>query len=449
MSSVYLLAFSLFFSPHRSTGYEFDFLSTVTDEQLLACYAWAAQASPETADVVEGASFSQYGIGCARPGPSHFIHRYYQQTCSSILERRKTMAPVLIRFIENEWSTPPEKGKKNLLPDLLSMLHVMYDLQAVPLLLKILEQPSRVPGGRDHELCQRILAKLTHLCFNELYSQPFMSNIETNDCVPHPQLQSSDPKTIARYYREWMATEGMDSAQWLNSVRSYARGNLQGTDLTRQYHSAIFLSHPDRDDQPAETLKWLAAKVDTYRKNPTRESRTQVSWLLIMTKYGTQAEPYIDRFIKEYYLNDGRSGSLGFMEIGGNVAMEFVLQEIANPMFPQNEANKGRYVNEMSKLERAFDRWAGIPFDSVKQRIDWWNKNKRIDVETRLRQHLPALAEMADQPDKMVATSLLHLIVPESVSARQGSAFKYSNWIKERQSKLQYQPRYGTFRLAP
>lgn len=252
---------------------------------------------------------------------------------------------------------------------------------------------------------------------------------------------------IASYYRDWLRTEGKDPSQWLNVARKYARLCLQG-DESRQYPAALFLSQAENDDRPAETLQWLAATADAYRMRP-RPYMSHMPWLVIMTKYGTLAQDYTDRFIKEYNMTEGKSGALGFMQIGGDAVMGFAILEMTNPTFPVRVANEIKYINNMNTLERAFDRWAGIPFDSVQQRFDWWKKNKGIDVETRLRQHLPALAEMADQPNNFYATSLMHIIVPETLTARHASNFKFSKWVTEHQKKLQYQPRYGTFRMVP
>jgi hypothetical protein len=448
MLNLQLLALFLLFNPPRHIPVEFPALQTKGDAELLKCYAWAAQISSGTKTIVGSENIRPLGIGCIGQGTSdNLFHHYYLQARTTISQRHQSIVPELVEFIDQEYSLP-EARKKNLLPDLLCLLRDTKDVRAVPLLLKILEQPSRVPDGSDHLLCKRQLAALTCLSFSrDQNPQHYATQLSDYSCVPHPKLQSNNPATIASYYRDWLRTEGKDSSQWLNVARKNARLCLQG-DESRQYQAALFLSYAENDDRPAETLQWLAATADAYRMRPTPQM-SHLPWLVLMTRYGTLAQGYTDRFIKEFHMTEGKSGALGFMQIGGDAVMRFAIMEMATPTFTDRAVNEVRYINNMNTLERVFDRWAGIPFDSVQQRIDWWNKNKIMDVETRLRHHLPALAEMADQPNNFYAISYMHIIVPETLAVRQEAPFKYSWWVTENQKKLRYQPRYGTFRLVP
>lgn len=445
---------------------------------------------------------------------------------AEIVRRGARMAPSLNVLLRQELTrhrlapTPPGSGIGNwYAPDLINLLAQIRTPEAAEALLKALDgtdETDKHEGRYYRADALRALERLT-------YCSPFGPGASADQAVSQLGHFDTDEGGLqaAQFYRAWLAGEGHDSKQWLPLARHRARVWLMSSDMDGVMQAASFLCDapllwlggrlplivgPVHDDQPSRTVKQLAAqlarfKTEGVQKNYAGEDVPKyvyrgkvVSDLVVrglwqrLASFGPHVRPYIALLIqrlREFGL-DHDYGLGALSQIGGPQAAAYLVEcapkieaNLAalgldhHPMrdapLDFNKLPQDKHGQELIFADRAcrfgFDRLAGRPFDSNRDRVTWWESNKGKTPEQWLRANVAVAAAEADAgspraqalirealPDlprfhdeefwspfaRMDAYSALNS--PTKTSAR-------SQWLKEHWGRLHYDAAHHTLRV--
>ncbi len=237
-------------------------------------------------------------------------------------------------------------------------------------------------------------------------------------------------------YRDWLAGDGKDPAQWLALARKRPRVLLDSDDLDDVYCGVSFLVFPVnrgaspelRDDLPERTVQRLGQILGGTKPVPGNDkhdfrSRGQpfpmslyqyrgqtlpispYNWLSYLAAYGPRTRPFATILIR-LQNETGLNNCLGLQQmakIGGPDVMAFYFESLPainnevdsirnDPAAPKEfslDDPRGWWLNAQQICRAGIERWAGQSFDSDDAHFGWWEANKNKPPEQWLRDSLP------------------------------------------------------------
>ena len=195
------------------------------------------------------------------------------QCKAEITRRGGAVVPLLTDALKREVTLHRPATPRNFAPGLFTdeilLLRQIGDPQAVVPLLDIADMPrdpaDSFRGPRYQALS--VVENLTYVSFRKV--RPQFDNCF--DAVQHPSaldcesFADADVPKAVQLYRDWLAGDGKDPAQWLALARKRARVLLDSDDLDDVYCGVSFLVFPVnrgaspelRDDLPERTVQRL------------------------------------------------------------------------------------------------------------------------------------------------------------------------------------------------
>jgi hypothetical protein len=462
-------------------------LRKLSGADLVRQYEQSGLALRGTPDVPTDQPMARSAMGPFGP-PSPF-----KLARAEILRRGERVVPALLEFLKTEAIThrPPDANNISIsmTGDVLEMLRKIGDVRAVPVAMEIMEGMNGRIGRDARRIALDAVEHLTYCAMRRIV--PHHGNYA--DAVQHPNAIAEeffkDPGVAARMYRDWLAGEGKDPAQWLPLARSRARRLLAGDNPDAIYCAAVFLGQGKRDDDPAATLKRLAEVIDAMKPDARKYSLTYHgkpvsmptgNWALLLSRHGPAARPYAKTLIRMQQANgDNAWGSYANLrEVGGPEILAHLFEMLprisaevakmrADPNTPKgftSDDPRGWWFDSEREVQLGIDRWAGRIFASDAERVEWWKKNKDRPPEAWLAENLETLVKQADAgvtwADWMAAELLPDMPksarfrgigsideeLEEPPQALPSGPFR-EKWLREHQDRLAYDSAAGAFRL--
>lgn len=426
--------------------------------------AWPAPASPIYDTYVKAKMDDFYSIRC------------------EIVRREDTIVPFLVKLLRKEINKAPERtrtkreaeflgpppsfrspllsdaDRPSFAVDLMHLLATIGDRRPAKFFLQIAEGLDGKSTPSQQRAAMRGLERLTYVSLRTLGPYEGIAGL----LIEHPvvsQLDQNDKDVFdwqVEFFREWLAGEGKNAAEWLPLARRRARLLLDSDEPAHVYRGAQFLRPVDHDplrgglyetghdDDPDRTLDRIAEKMATFQthgvnfywKNNYLVPGDRGAWVQLLTNHGTRARKHASLVIGSR-LHDHQ-----LSPVGGDEILQYVFERL--DAVPDSKVS----------LRQIIDRWAGRHFDSDDDRKAWWRDNREVSDEDRLRASLPLLVAQTDERNP-AANSIVMVILPDAPPYHQpGKTGNYVagpsrvEWFKEHSAQLNYDSERGLFRLA-
>ncbi|GEM_PF-2823620 len=470
-------------------------LASLSDVQVLDEYQAAAKALEGQATVPSDDPLRLASI------PMDDGVTRFAKARAEILCRGTRMVPALVELLNAEvpqnrrgvGDRPPMSLSGNTM-DLMVQLD---DPRPVPTLVEILDGFDGKASRAEQKLAQGALAQLTRCSFVRLTprSSDYDRAVQSTKAV-EGEL-SPDPHDIARRYREWLAGEGKDPAQWMAISRRRAHELLGSANLDDVYCAAAFLN-ANGDNQTEITVTRLTELIGGMKPGKKRDQWLYggqpipghiTQWVSFLADHGPLARPGAQVIIRVHRFYGPSTMYRDLEHVGGMQILAYLCEECLPRIDPQvtrirsDPATPKGFASDDPRSEwlqcdfycsLAIDRWAGRRFASNTERRAWWQANMDKSDEQRLREGLPTLAAQADgvDPKDVWARSLLRMIAPDFpdvgsnfrhqrrllwieqyhdtmfLAATQPSRVSAVPWVREHAEAFTFDPATGTLRLA-
>ncbi len=454
--------------PPAEVEVEVDELHGMSSEALLGELVNRGRALSETMWIPRLCNFPW----SARPMPPK-EYESFRDVQSEIVQRGKEMVDPLLEFLDVELKTIRSEANGGHRLDftryILTMLARIGDPAILPHLIDLLESPEVADPNADANVAslqwtrtdQVQSAVLQHLAI--LTAVQFSGRIDpfwvqNEFCIPATGdwflgEKVDDYEAIAAQYRRWIEVYSLDRHRWIERSINFAREHLASGDPPRVRVALRFLQatilypadplRPWRDDDPHATLSQLAEYVRSLMEEPVDEEMPTWhpshprSWLSELCHYGPLArehEQLLVDLVRGHRTNNW-GGYRQLRRVGGDVIMDFLVDHMPlvheraeairnDPSTPRGLPGGDERLAWLSAdrdLLVAFDRWVGRRFDTIEERIEWWEQNREKPEQQRFREHLPLLIDQVADGD-VQAGWILQLLVPgcRSMSALGG-----------------------------